>query len=63
MYFQCCRICGRCFTISGQLKASSATVATTQRMNVRVSGETCPTIALPTTQLSDQKSDVRVSSR
>ena len=37
--------------------------ATTQRMKVSVRGVTWPTIARPITQLSDQKSDVRVSRR
>jgi hypothetical protein len=38
-------------------------MATIQRMNVSANGDTCPTIARPITQLSDQKRDVRVRSR
>ena len=37
--------------------------AITQRMKVSTSGEIVPTTALPTTQLSDQKSEVSVSRR
>ena len=37
--------------------------ATVQRMQESASGETWPTMARPITQLSDQKSDVRLSNR
>jgi hypothetical protein len=40
-----------------------AATATAQRMKVSASGETVPTSALPITQLSDQKSEHRLSSR
>ena len=43
--------------------ASSPRPPPTQRMNVSAKGVTWPTIARPITQLSDQKSDVSVSSR
>src|SRR5512132_4115054 len=37
--------------------------ATTQRAKASVNGDTWPTIARPITQLSDQKNEVRLSSR
>ena len=63
MNFQWRRTAGQCARTCGHAKASSAAAATTQRMKVSVRGVTWPTIALPITQLRDQKSDVRVSSR
>ena len=51
------------FQTTSVREPGTGTAATSQRMNVSVRGVTWPTIALPITQLSDQKSDVRVSSR
>src|SRR6185503_19724192 len=61
--FQWRRTAGQCARISGHAKGSMTAIATSQRMKVNASGETCPTMARPITQLSDQKSDVRVRSR
>ena len=61
--FQLLRISGQWRLMSGQAKGIITTTATTQRMKVSAKGETCPTIARPITQLSDQKNAVRLSSR
>lgn len=63
MAFQCRRISGQCARICGQAKGIIAVTATAHRMKVRASGEMVPTTAFPTTQLSDQKSAVTLSSR
>src|ERR1700674_523641 len=61
--FQLRWIAAQWVRISGHAKGSITATATIQRMKVSASGETCPTIARPITQLSDQMSDVRLRSR
>jgi hypothetical protein len=47
----------------GHANGIIAPTATIHRIHVSVRGVTWPTIARPITQLSDQKSDVRLRSR
>src|SRR5207249_7328406 len=61
--FQWRRTAARCARMSGHANGIITATATPQRMQERASGETWPTMARPITQLSDQKSDVRLSSR
>ena len=49
--------------MSGHATGSITATATIQRMHASEKGETCPTMARPMIQLSDQKSEVRLSSR
>src|SRR2546423_15352245 len=59
MVFQLRRIAGQCERISGHAMANIAAMAISQRMKVSAKGVTCPTMARPITQLSDQKKAVR----
>src|SRR5690349_20290564 len=63
MTFQFLRTAGQCARISGHANGIITVTAIVQRMNVSANGVTCPTMARPTTQLSDQKNDVRVRRR
>ena len=63
MTFQFLRMTGQFARMPGHANGIMAPTATIQRIHVSVSGVTWPTIARPITQLSDQKSDVRLRSR
>ena len=63
MTFQCARIFGQSRRICGTASGSMKSTANDQRQNANATGGTLPTAARPITQLPDQNSTVRVSSR
>src|SRR5258708_5582980 len=59
MSFRLRRIAGHCARTSRQANGIITAIATSQRMKTSAKGVTCPAMARPMTQLSDQKSAVR----